>query len=89
MVLYSLQSIDNFGVSRMIVSTSISRVCRLDVNGFLDASEYMIAVVAYLKVTDELGETFLKFIMGKSKLEPMKCHTIPGSNCAQPVLLQS
>lgn len=48
LVLYSLQSIDNFSVSRMIVSTSISRACRLDVNGFLDASEYMIAEVAYL-----------------------------------------
>jgi hypothetical protein len=33
--------------------------------------------VAYLKVIDDLGATSLGFLVGKSKLAPLKGHTIP------------
>lgn len=73
----SLQSVNNFRVPRMIVATSISLARQLDVHVFSDASEHAIAAVAYLQVTDEFGETSLGFLMGKSKLAPLKGHTIP------------
>ncbi|XP_052706713.1 uncharacterized protein LOC128182142 [Crassostrea angulata] len=73
----SLQSVNNFRVPRMIVATSISLAHQVDVHVFSDASEHAIAAVAYLQVTDEFGETSLGFLMGKSKLAPLKGHTIP------------
>jgi hypothetical protein len=43
---------------------------------FCDASEQAISAVAYLKVVDDSGATSLGFLVGKSKLAPLKCHTI-------------
>lgn len=56
---------------------AISLAHQVDVHVFSDASEHAIAAVAYLQVTDEFGETSLGFLMGKSKLAPLKGHTIP------------
>lgn len=72
LIRYNLQSIDNFRVSRMVVSTTISQARRLDVHVFSGASERVIAAAAYLKFTDKLRKTFLEFIMGKPKFEPLK-----------------
>lgn len=72
LIRYNLQSIDNFRVSRMVVSTTISQARRLDVHVFSGASECVIAAAAYLKFTDKLRKTFLEFIMGKPKFEPLK-----------------
>jgi hypothetical protein len=40
-----------------------------------DVSEQAISAVAYLKVIDDSGATSLGFLVGKSKLAPLKGHT--------------
>ncbi|XP_061185011.1 uncharacterized protein LOC133193026 [Saccostrea echinata] len=73
----SLHSINDYRVPRMIVSTSISQAHCLDVHVFSDASEHAVSAVAYLRVIDRVGEVSIGFLMGKSKLAPLKGHTIP------------
>ncbi|XP_062603438.1 uncharacterized protein LOC134265202 [Saccostrea cucullata] len=73
----SLHSINDYRVPRMIVSTSVSQAHCLDVHVFSDASEHAVAAVAYLRVIDRSGEVSIGFLMGKSKLAPLKGHTIP------------
>ena len=43
----------------------------------LNASEQEIAAVAYLSAIDEKGATHVRFFNGKSKLFPLKGHTVP------------
>lgn len=56
----------------MVVSSTISQARRMDVHVFSGVSECVIAAAAYLKFTDKLRKTFLEFIMGKPKFEPLK-----------------
>lgn len=44
----SLQSVNNFGVPRMSVATSISLARHLDVHVFSDTSDMHVAAVAYM-----------------------------------------
>ncbi|XP_055997881.1 uncharacterized protein LOC130047275 [Ostrea edulis] len=73
----ALQSMNGYHVPRMIVPTSVSTAHHVDVHVFSDASEQAIAAVAYLRVICESGDSSIGFLMGKSKLAPLKGHTIP------------
>ncbi|XP_055997832.1 uncharacterized protein LOC130047240 [Ostrea edulis] len=68
---------NGYHVPRMIVPTSVSTAHHVDVHVFSDASEQAIAAVAYLRVICESGDSTTGFLMGKSKLAPLKGHTIP------------
>ena len=60
----------------MMSHTSVSLTQTSEVHIFSDASEKAIAAAAYLRtVSDNL--TSVRFIMGRSKLAPLKGHTIP------------
>ncbi|XP_052087654.1 uncharacterized protein LOC127724660 [Mytilus californianus] len=61
----------------MIVPVSISLTRQVDIHIFSDASEQAISAVAYLEAIDETGSAFIGFLTGKSKLAPIKGHTIP------------
>ena len=49
----------------------------MHVHVFSDVFEHVIASVAYLRVINETGATHLAFLMVKSKLAPLKGHTVP------------
>ena len=72
----SLHCLSDIAIPRMMSHTSVSLTQRSEVHIFSDASEKAIAAAAYLKtVSDSL--TSVRFIMGRSKLAPLKGHTIP------------
>ena len=73
----SLRSIGSFEIPRMIVPVSVTLAKHVEVHLFCDASEKAISAVAYLKVVDETGLESIGFLHGKSKLAPLKGHTIP------------
>ncbi|XP_071147616.1 uncharacterized protein [Mytilus edulis] len=75
--LESLKSLGNFEIPRMITPESVSTAHHLEIHIFCDASEQAISSVAYLKSVNETGNTSLGFLMGKTKLAPLKGHTIP------------
>ncbi|XP_056001122.1 uncharacterized protein LOC130048439 [Ostrea edulis] len=56
--------------------TSVSLAQTSEVHIFSDASEKAIAASAYLRTVSD-GLTSVRFIMGRSKLAPLKGHTIP------------
>lgn len=53
---------------------------------FSDASERVIAAVAYLKTVDSDGNCHMEFITGKARLAPQPEHTIPGLELCAAVL---
>ncbi|XP_062621746.1 uncharacterized protein LOC134283301 [Saccostrea cucullata] len=61
----------------MYLPVSLSDLSNVELHVFSDASEKAIAAAAYLKVVDADNNTYLGFILGKSKLAPVKGHTIP------------
>jgi hypothetical protein len=77
MTIESLKSICSFEIPRMIVPVSASPANHLEIHILCEASEQAISVVAYLKVIDDSGATSLGFLLRKSKLTPLKGHTIP------------
>ncbi len=64
------KSLEAMGPHRCQVPSSRSFV-------FSDASEKVIAAVAYLKTVDSDGSCHMGFITGKARLAPQPEHTIP------------
>ena len=72
----SLQALNDFQISRPMVGDLCSSV-RNELLVYCDASELAIAAVAYLRSNDMNNEEKVGFIVGKSKVAPRSCHTIP------------
>ncbi|XP_064120645.1 uncharacterized protein LOC135225244 [Macrobrachium nipponense] len=53
---------------------------------FLDASIMALGVVAYLRVTDQLGNVSCRFIMGKARVAPLKDVSVPRLELSAAVL---
>ena len=51
-------------------------VCR-QLHGFSDVSEQAIAAVVYLRTVYEAGDVDVRLIASKTKLAPLKKHSIP------------
>ncbi|XP_056009145.1 uncharacterized protein LOC125668071 [Ostrea edulis] len=72
----SLRCLSDIAIPRMMSHTSVSLAQTSEVHIFSDASEKAIAASAYLRTVSD-GLTSVRFIMGRSKLAPLKGHTIP------------
>lgn len=68
----SLRHLQNVHVPRLYLDQSFSEKRNKTIHVFCDASESAISAVAYVESDGNLG-----FILGKSKLAPLKGHSIP------------
>ncbi|XP_067273612.1 uncharacterized protein [Pseudorasbora parva] len=73
----SLQELQHVPVPRSYGPTSVSGAKFKELCVFSDASEKVIAAVAYLKTVDSDGNCHMGFITGKARLAPQPEHTIP------------
>ncbi|XP_048868217.1 uncharacterized protein LOC125740722 isoform X1 [Brienomyrus brachyistius] len=73
----SLQDLQHVQVPRSYGSTSLSDAKFTELSVFSDASEKIIAAVAYLKTVDSDGNCHIGFIAGKARLAPRPELTIP------------
>ena len=72
--LRDMPQLADFKFPRYIGST-LSR--NVQVHIFCDASKVATALSAYIRITDVYGKTRLVFILGKTRVAPIKQHTIP------------
>ena len=72
-----MELLQDLSIPRMYVPQSLSVTDDAEIHIYSDASEKAISAVGYLQVEDEDGNIDVGFIMGKSKLAPLKGHTIP------------
>ncbi|XP_028405254.1 uncharacterized protein LOC114527759 [Dendronephthya gigantea] len=72
-----IQIISQVQVNRSFIPPSFGKVVSRQFHLFSDASLYGYGSVAYLRLKDDEGRIHCAFLMGKSRLAPVKVVTIP------------
>lgn len=75
--LKDLLEIERLFVNRCLKPSSFGKVLSRQMHIFSDASFYGYGAVAYLRQKDEKGNLHCSFLLGKSRLSPVKVTTIP------------
>ncbi|XP_072164399.1 uncharacterized protein [Diadema setosum] len=75
--LEDLPTLTDLKINRCIKPEGFQEVASAQIHHFCDASEIGYASVAYLRLTDATGKVHCSFIMGKSRLAPVKAVSIP------------
>lgn len=75
--LEDLRKLANFSVSRCIKPTGFGHVKTFQLHHFADASENRYGTVTYLLLTNDHDQRSCMFMMGKSRVAPLKQVTIP------------
>ncbi|KAK3104599.1 hypothetical protein FSP39_005889 [Pinctada imbricata] len=73
----SLDALENLRIPRMLTPISLTSAITKEVHIYSDASGKAILAVAFLRTSDEAGNTHVGFIVGKSMIAPRQGHTIP------------
>ncbi|XP_061184391.1 uncharacterized protein LOC133192395 [Saccostrea echinata] len=73
----SLKSLEDVHIPRTYAPISLQETLSTELHIFSDASETAIASVAYLLTVDASNNIHVGFVLGKSKLAPMKGHSVP------------
>ena len=85
----SLSDLSHVEIPRVCIPKHLiqeNTLARTEIHIFCDASELAIAAVAYLRTIDKDGNSFLGFLMGKSKVAPSHCTTFQDLSCVQQFL---
>lgn len=72
-----LNNFQHIEVTRCFKSTIFEKIVDCNFHHFSDASEYGYGQVSYLRLVDENGRIHCSFIIGKSRVAPLKYVTIP------------
>lgn len=72
-----IQQLSDFSVSRCFKPNNFGPTESAQLHHFADASENGYGTVSYLVLTNEHGEKHCSFVMGKSRVAPLKQVTIP------------
>ncbi|KAL4008191.1 hypothetical protein ACER0C_002043 [Sarotherodon galilaeus] len=72
-----LSKLHGFTVNRCLKPAGFGVVISTQLHHFADASERGYGVVTYLRITNQKRETHCSFIIGKSRVSPLKQITIP------------
>lgn len=73
----SLQDLRSLSIPRMYVSIPLSEAKHTEICVFSDASMKAISAVAYLRASDQKGNTEVGFILGKARLAPKPNLSVP------------
>ncbi|XP_056001985.1 uncharacterized protein LOC125664373 [Ostrea edulis] len=72
-----LQKLSNFTIERCIKPVGFGTLCSVQLHHFADASEIGYGTVSYLRLENTNKEIHCSFIMGRSRVTPLKQTTIP------------
>ena len=75
--LRELNSLRTLSVPRCFKPTGLNAVARVELHHFSDASEYGYGAVSYLRIVDDGGVAHCCFVLGKSRVAPLKVMSIP------------
>lgn len=75
--LEDVPSINHVSIERCLQPTGFLHAVSKKIHAFSDASSEAYGMVAYLRLEDEQGNVHCSFLMGKSRLAPIKPMTIP------------
>jgi hypothetical protein len=84
--LNDLPQLEKFVFDRCLKPTNFGTITSSQIHNFSDASQAGYGAVAYLRLTDDRGNTSSSFVMGKSRLAPIKSVTIPRMELSAAVL---
>ena len=75
--LHGLPKLSEFLVHRHVKPPDFGRITSSQIHHFCDASQSAYRAVSYLRLTDSDGRIHCSFLIGKSRLAPLKQTTIP------------
>lgn len=75
--LNDLKQLSTFAVNRCLKPVGFGDVATAQLHHFADASEIGYGTVSYLRLTNDEGQVHCAFMLGKSRVAPLKQMTIP------------
>ena len=75
--LKDLPSLESLKVVRCFKPPDFGEVASCQIHHFADASQFPYGAVSYLRITNTRGDIYCSFLIGKSRLSPLKQLTIP------------
>ena len=84
--LKELRKLENLKLNHCFRPSGFSDVVKTELHHFSDASQQGYSAVSYLRTTDSKGNNHCAFVMGKSRLAPLKSVTIPRMELTAAVL---
>ena len=72
-----LPKISRIAIERCVKPVESSDITSCQIHHFCDASQVAYGAVSYLRLVDMQGRIFCSFLIGKSRLAPLKVTTIP------------
>lgn len=75
--LEELSKLEQLAVDRCFKPSTLGEIASTQLHHFSDASQHGYGAVTYLRVEDNNGKVKCSFVMGKSRLAPIKPVTIP------------
>ena len=84
--LEELPKLEQFALERCLKQSDCAGIVSYQLHHFSDASEVAYGAVSYLRLVDSQGKIRCSFLMGKSRLAPLKSLTIPRMELSAAVL---
>ena len=75
--LRELPKLEELAIDRCFKPTNLGEITSSQLHHFSDASQRGYGAVTYLRISDDRGKVHCSFVMGKSRLAPLKPVTIP------------
>ena len=75
--LSDLPQLEQLAIDRCFKSSEMKEITSVQLHHFSDASQQGYGAVSYIRIADNSGKTKCSFVMGKSRLAPIKLVTIP------------
>ncbi|KAJ8349111.1 hypothetical protein SKAU_G00277000 [Synaphobranchus kaupii] len=85
--LMELEQLSRFEVDRCTMPTNFGHARTAELHHFCDASEVGFGTVSYIRLKNDKGDVHIAFVLGKSRVTPLKQITIPRLELAAATLV--